>query len=216
MKRRVILLGPPGSGKGTIARELETQTGLKHFSSGKILRREVSQETQTGRYVKRLLEQGEFVPDEVVFGVMESRLDGVVLEHGFILDGFPRNLEQARRLDQWLESKGRPLETVLLLKCSEGVLLERLTERRICPNCGKIYHLRAMPPGNAGRCDICGENLERREDDSIAVARHRLEIYEQKTEPLIRFYEGEKKLHEIDSNQPVERVARAASEILLR
>src|SRR5881398_1429373 len=146
MKRRIILLGPPGSGKGTIAARLQQEFGLDHVSSGHLLRREVENGSAIGQRAKWFLEKGESVP----------------LDHGFMLDGFPRTLSQARALDEWLAARNAPIEAVILYDCDLAIVLDRITGRWSCPKCGRVYHIYSVPPKVAGICDDCPVKLTQR------------------------------------------------------
>jgi adenylate kinase len=201
MKRRIALLGPPGSGKGTIAIRLQEEFGFVHVSSGHWLRREIENGTPIGRQVQVFLDKGELVPDELVLSFMEQRLETELQRPGFILDGFPRTLGQAKALDRWLSGRGAGLEMVLFCDCSEPVILDRITGRRVCSRCGRGYHIRGMPPKVAGQCDDCGSSLIQREDDTEPVVRNRLMVYSRLTKPLINYYEQQGKLAVLDATQ---------------
>lgn len=202
MKRRIVLLGPPGSGKGTIAVRLQEQFGLCHVSSGHWLREEIQKGTAIGCQARVFLDRGELVPDEIVLAFMERRLEPELRGSGFVLDGFPRTLPQATALDVWLSERQAPIEAVLLCDCSEPVILDRITGRRVCPNCGRGYHIRTMPPRVAGRCDVCQVVLVQREDDTEPVVRRRLQVYSRQTEPVIGYYERQGKLRRVDAALP--------------
>jgi adenylate kinase len=208
MKRRIILLGPPGSGKGTIAAQLQRESGLAHVSSGHLLRQEEERGSAVGKSAKVFLEKGELVPDETVLELMGGWLQSAPLDRGFMLDGFPRTLAQAKALDQWLAARNAPIEAALLYACDLAVVLDRVTGRQSCPQCGRVYHFRSMPPNVPGLCNDCGIALVERADDSEAVMRKRFEIYASQTEPLADYYERQAKLVVIDaSKSPQERLA---------
>ena len=189
MKRRVVLLGPPGSGKGTVAEKLEKRFGLEHLSTGQWFRNEMEEHTVLGEHVRGYVERGELVPDTLVVGLLEHWLTPTLIAKGYLFDGFPRTRKQAEALDRFCADKSAPLDVVLYLDCPEEVLLERMTGRRVCSNCGKVYHVRAFPPRNAGKCDSCGGELIQRTDDVEAVVRNRLERYKRITEPLVDYYQ---------------------------
>ena len=188
MKRRIVLLGPPGSGKGTIAGKLETEFKLVHVSSGQWFRREMEAGTQLGETAREYIERGELVPDEIVLDLIERWLTPDLIKNGYLLDGFPRTRPQAEALDRFCAEKAAPLEVVLYLHCPEEVILERITGRRVCLSCGKIYHVRSLPPVSAGICDVCGSPLTQRADDTEEVVRTRLVFYQKVTEPLVDYY----------------------------
>lgn len=192
MKRRVVLLGPPGAGKGTQARVLALRLGVPHVSTGDLFRWHVSQETPLGRKAREYLERGLLVPDEITVSMVAEKMDG----RGFVLDGFPRNLAQARALEEILRRRGEELDAALLLEVPEEELVERLSGRRVCAVCGRNYHLRFQPPPG-GRCSCGGELLER-EDDREEVVRRRIRVYREETSPLVEFYEGRGKLIRVD------------------
>jgi adenylate kinase len=204
MKRRIILLGPPGSGKGTIAAQLQKELGLAHVSSGHLLRQEAESGSSVGLRAKWFLEKGELVPDETVLGFMSHWMQSAPLDRGFILDGFPRTPAQAMALDKWLAAGNTPIELVLFYACDLAVALDRITGRQSCPKCGRVYHVRSMPPKVPGRCNDCGLALIERADDSEAVMRKRFEIYANRTEPLVRYYDRQGKLVVIDASKPPE------------
>lgn len=214
MKCRVILLGPPGSGKGTVAAQLQTNFGFVHISSGNWLRREIELGTAIGQRVKLFLEKGDLVPDQLVLEFMEQRLAAELSRPGFLLDGFPRTLGQAEALDQWLGSRKLPVQAVILFQCSETVILDRITGRRVCVNCARVYHMRNHAPRAAGRCDVCGGELIQREDDTERVLRRRLDLYTRQTEPLMAYYRAQGKLKEVDSSGLAETTYAAAVQAL--
>jgi adenylate kinase len=189
-QRNVILLGGPGSGKGTQAERIVAQFGMPHISTGEMLRAAVAQGTAMGLAAQKSMEAGALVPDEVVIGVVRDRLAEADAQDGFLLDGFPRTIEQAEHLDAMLAEAGRAVTHVILLDVPEDELVQRLAGRRLCKGCGKGYHVVFDPPRAEGVCDVCGAGLYQRSDDNEATVRNRLGVYRAQTEPLVGYYEG--------------------------
>jgi adenylate kinase len=184
----VILLGPPGAGKGTQAKRLLADYGAPQISTGDILREEARKGTELGSQAKKLMDAGKLVPDEVVVGIVEGRLQAPDCKTAFVLDGFPRTIPQAESLDAALGRSGRKIEHVLSLEVPESDIVERISGRRSCPKDGSVYHVVANPPQRAGLCDKCGTALIQRDDDREDKVKERLAIYARQTEPLKAFY----------------------------
>lgn len=208
-KRAVILLGPPGSGKGTQAKEVVKVLGVPHLSTGDMFRDHVARGTELGLKAKPIMERGELVPDDIVLGMVEERISAPDCAAGFLFDGFPRTLAQAEKLDQLLARRnfGRPL--VLHIGVEYDALFRRLTGRRTCSVGGEIYNIYDRPPRVPGRCDHDGGELIQRPDDREDVIRERLAAYERQTRPLIDYYRRQGALVDVDGGQPVEAVTRA-------
>jgi adenylate kinase len=185
----VILLGAPGAGKGTQAERISARFGLPHISTGDMLRAAVAQGTEMGLAAKEFMDAGALVPDDVVIGVVRDRLAESDAVEGFLLDGFPRTIEQAESLDAMLTEAGRSVTEVLLLVVPETELVDRLAGRRLCKSCGKGYHVRFDPPRQEGVCDACDGELYQRDDDNETTVRNRLVVYRRQTEPLVDYYE---------------------------
>ncbi|MCX7847860.1 MAG: adenylate kinase, partial [bacterium] len=201
---RVILLGPPGAGKGTQAVSLSQATGLPHISTGDMFRAALKEGTALGREAKKYMEKGELVPDEVVVAMVRERIQQADCARGFILDGFPRTLQQARKLDETLAGAGQGIDVVLNMVCSTGTILQRLTGRRVCRVCGAIFHVQNMPPKVAGVCDACGGELYQRDDDKEETIMNRLEVYHRATSGLIEYYRERGVLREVNADAPRE------------
>jgi len=184
----IVLLGAPGSGKGTQAERIAPAFDLPHISTGDILRGAVKAGTELGRTAKRFMDAGELVPDEVVIGIIRERLGEPDTAAGFMLDGFPRTLEQATALDEMLAGAGRALRFVLLIDVPEEELVQRLAGRRACRSCGRGYNVVFDPPRVEGVCDACGGDLFQRDDDNEDTVRNRLTVYRSQTEPLVGYY----------------------------
>jgi len=185
---RIILQGPPGSGKGTIANILIEMYQIPTITTGDILRDEVTRGTEIGKLAKAYMDRGELVPDEVVTRIVEERLSQPASKEGFILDGYPRNQNQAESLDRILRRLGVKLDCVLNIVVEDEELIRRLTTRRICSDCGAIYNLLNKPPKVEGICDICGGKVIQRDDDKEEVIRRRLEVYKKQAEPILELY----------------------------
>lgn len=216
MKRRVVLLGPPGAGKGTVAAKLESQFQLEHVSSGEWLRREIASGSELGLEVEKHLSQGELVPDEIAVGLIKHWLTPDVLSKGFLCDGFPRTVRQGKALDAFCDEQNAPLDAVFYLDTPEEVILRRITNRRVCENCGRTYHLQWMPPKRAGICDACGTSLIQRADDVEDVVRKRLAFYHELTEPLVEYYRSRGKLVSLNAALGSEAAAAEAAAVLAR
>jgi adenylate kinase len=186
----LILLGPPGVGKGTQAKLLIEKFGIPQISTGDILRAAVKDQTPMGIKAKGYMDSGALVPDAVVIGIVEERLAQDDCQKGFILDGFPRTVAQADALGQVLKGLGHSIDHVISLSVDKAELLKRLTGRRACPKCGAVYHVDYAPPKAAGICDACSADLFQREDDKEATILHRLAVYEEQTTPLIDYYQN--------------------------
>ena len=189
-QRNVVLLGAPGAGKGTQAERIVAAFGLPHISTGEMLRAAVAQGTEMGAAAQKFMEAGALVPDEVVIGVVRERLAEADAQQGFLLDGFPRTLEQAERLDAMLAEAGRSVSLVILIAVPEEELVERLAGRRLCRGCGKGYHVIFDPPRQEGVCDVCGSELYQRSDDNETTVRNRLHVYSEQTAPLVGYYDA--------------------------
>jgi adenylate kinase len=202
----VAFLGPPGAGKGTQARELACEWGVVHLATGDMLREAMAAGTPLGRAAKGYYDRGELVPDDVIVGMIEERLRHAEAPRGFILDGFPRTIPQAEALDRLLKDLGVTLDRVVFFEVPESELLRRLTGRRLCRACGTPFHLVAAPSRRDGVCDRCGGELYQRADDSEATVRHRLQVYERQTAPLLDYYRRRDRLAELDGTGDVEAI----------
>lgn len=185
---KIVLLGPPGAGKGTQGVVLSRNYNIAHISTGDILRESVKNGTALGKKAKSYMDKGELVPDEVVTGIVVERLAQNDTKKGFILDGFPRTLKQAEDLDKELKKISSDIDMVLYFEIPESVAIERLTGRRVCRKCGANYHIKNIRPKKEGICDKCGAELFQRPDDTIETVRNRLKVYEDQTRPLIEYY----------------------------
>lgn len=206
---RVIFLGSPGAGKGTQAAVLKDRYGLAHISTGDILRENVRSGTALGKAAKGYMDSGGLVPDDVIIAMMRERLQEPDCRGGFILDGFPRTVPQAEALDRLLKEMGINLDGVILFEVPKQLVIDRLTGRRVCGSCGEIYNVRFKNTGTPGICDRCGGELTQRDDDREEVVIRRLEVYEEQTAPLIRYYEEQGRLIRVDAGQEGGRVVAA-------
>lgn len=197
----LVFLGAPGAGKGTQAHYVSKELGIPQISTGDILREAVRKGTTLGQAAKAKMDEGELVPDEVVCGIVEERINEPDCSKGFILDGFPRDLPQAEFADRMLETSGRGRPLVIDIVVDEDLLMKRLTGRRTCATCGEIYNIHFSPPKTDGVCDKDGGKLLQRADDNEETIRHRLVAYENQTRPLIDYYRGKKLLAEVDGNR---------------
>jgi adenylate kinase len=210
----IILLGPPGAGKGTQAEKIVAERDLTYISTGAILRSAVKAESTLGRKVRQFMDQGRLVPDELVVEIVKDRLMEPDCANGALLDGFPRTVVQAVFLDKVLPGIQSGIDRVLSIEVNEEELIERLTGRRVCSDCGANYHIKFKPPKVRNVCDQCGGDLYQRDDDSLGTVKERLEVYKSQTEPLIKFYEEQGVLSTIDGNQDIDTVFKQVDSIL--
>jgi len=212
----IVLLGGPGSGKGTQAKKLTEKLGIPQISTGDIFRAAVKEGTPMGRKAKEYMDKGELVPDSVVVGVVEERLTKPDLEKGYMLDGFPRTLPQAQALENILGAQGKSVEHAILVDVPDEELVKRLSGRRTCRNseCGAMFHVMFNPSKKDGICDKCGSELYQRDDDSEATIRERLTVYNSQTAPLINYYDGKKVLRRVDGVGAIDQIYASIERVL--
>lgn len=211
---RIILMGPPGAGKGTQAEYLVEHYNIPHISTGDMFRAAIKNQTQLGLKAKEYMDSGALVPDEVTIGIVAERLAQADCANGFLLDGFPRTVAQADALSKILNDLNTALDGIINIEVDEKTLLERLTGRRICEQCGATYHTVFNPPTQEGICDKCGGELYQRSDDNLETAQNRLKVYNAQTEPLIAYYSEQGLLKRIQGDQPIEQVFRDIVNVL--
>ena len=210
----IVLLGPPGAGKGTQAKSLSSELRLRHISTGDILRLAIKQKSPLGKEAKKYVEAGELVPDNLVTKMVIERLSSNDVKNGFILDGFPRNVNQAKDLDDFLSSRASLDYLTLYLDVSDKILIQRLSGRRICQMCQAVFHRMNMPPKKEGVCDFCAGELYQRPDDTEATIRNRLEVYKRATRPVVDYYSKNKRLVRIDAGGEAQVVLQEMLKIL--
>ncbi len=212
---RLIFLGPPGIGKGTQAKLLAERHSLAHLSTGDMFRSVISRNTDLGTFAKSFMDKGKLVPDDVVLGMVNDRLREDDTAGGYIFDGFPRTVPQAEGLKKLLKELGQSIDHVLALEGDDTVLVERLSSRRTCLDCGKIINLIFSPSKVSGQCDDCGGELFQRNDDKPKVIQKRLDVYEEQTEPLVNYYERKALLRRVDGVGSVHEVAERIDKYLI-
>lgn len=203
---RIILLGPPGCGKGTQAERVAAKVGISRLTTGEMLREAVREGTALGKVAKQYLDNGTLVPDEVIVGLMREHMTAPVSRAGFLLDGFPRSLGQAKALDVALHESGQSIDHVVVFDAPETEIVRRLAGRRECGQCGAGYHVEFGPPATQGQCDRCGGKLVQRSDDNEATIRRRLQVYADSTAPLVDFYQVRGLTRRLDAVGTVEAV----------
>ncbi|MFN2557423.1 MAG: adenylate kinase [Nitriliruptorales bacterium] len=211
---RLVLVGPPGAGKGTQAARISDEYAIPHIATGEMLRENVRQETELGKQAKRYMDKGELVPDELIVDMVRERLAGSDGEDGFILDGFPRTVPQAQALDDVLAELDQPLDVVVRMTIGEDEVLRRITGRRVCEDCGQIYHVETDPPEQEGVCDECGGDLFQRDDDTEEIVRERLAAYREQTQEVVSFYEDRGLLRDVDAEGKVDEVTERIFDVL--
>ncbi len=210
----LIFLGPPGAGKGTYAKRVVEKYSIPHISTGDIFREAIAKGTELGKKVQDIVNSGNLVPDELTNALVEERLQQPDCDKGFILDGYPRTLNQAQALDNMLTRMGRVLTGALYFEVDEETVVQRISTRRVCSKCGKVYNLITLPSKVEGICDDCGGHLIQRDDDKEDVVRGRFRVYIEKTSPLIEYYRNQNKLFTLDGRKSVEEVMKMLFNIL--
>ncbi|MFJ4283657.1 adenylate kinase [Streptomyces massasporeus] len=214
---RIVLVGPPGAGKGTQAAFLARNLSIPHISTGDLFRANISRQTELGKLAKSYMDAGNLVPDEVTIAMAKDRMEQPDAENGFLLDGFPRNVSQAEALDELLEAESMQLDAVLDLEVPEDEVVKRIAGRRICRNdSSHVFHVTYKQPAKDGVCDVCGGELYQRDDDSEETVRTRLEVYHTQTEPIIDYYKAQGLVVTISALGKVEDVTTRAMEALKR
>jgi len=208
---RLLFFGPPGAGKGTQAKRVAKEFDVVHISTGDILRDAVSKGTELGKKAKAIMDRGELVSDEIMNSLVKEKLEEL---DSFILDGYPRTLDQAKFLDQATKELKKEIDAVVLIDVSEEEIVKRISNRRVCPNCGKVYNLITLKPKEDEKCDVCGTKLIQRDDDKEEVVRERYKVYKKNTEPVIEYYRKNNKIITIDGAQNVEDVTKELFNIL--
>ena len=199
---KIVLLGPPGAGKGSLAALVKENIGIAHLSSGDMLREEMKKGSILGLEIKSLIEKGALVSDELITKLVEQKVTGDLRNSkGYFLDGFPRTTQQAQDLDRILANVGQSIDFVLCMDASLDVILTRLAGRRVCRKCGTVFHIKNKPPKVTGVCDQCGGELYQRSDDNEETIRKRMQVYESSTKPIIDYYTAQGKLRKIDGNK---------------
>ena len=212
---RIVLVGPPGAGKGTQAAFLAKNLGIPHISTGDLFRANISRQTELGKLAKSYMDKGELVPDEVTIAMAKDRMEQPDAKNGFLLDGFPRNVKQAEALDEMLRTEGMKLDAVLDLEVPEEEVVKRIAGRRVCRNdSAHVFHVSYKPAKQEGVCDVCGGELYQRDDDSEETVRKRLEVYHTQTEPIIDYYKSQGLVVTISALGKVEDVTQRAMEAL--
>jgi adenylate kinase len=208
---RLLFFGPPGAGKGTQAKKVAKEFDIVHISTGDILRDAVSKGTELGKKAKAIMDRGELVSDEIMNRLVKEKLEEL---DSFILDGYPRTLDQAKFLDQATKELKKEIDAAVLIDVSEEEIVKRISNRRVCPNCGKVYNLISLKPKEDEKCDVCGTKLIQRDDDKEEVVRERYKVYKKNTEPVIEYYRKNNKIITIDGAQNVEDVTKELFNIL--
>lgn len=210
----LVLMGLPGAGKGTQADKIVSKYNIPHISTGDMFRAAIKDGTELGLQAKSFMDQGALVPDEVTIGIVRERLSKPDCDNGFLLDGFPRTVAQAEALEAMLADLNKKIDFVINIDVDQSILMERLTGRRICKDCGATYHLVFNPPANEGVCDRCGGELYQRADDNADTVQNRLEVNIQQTKPLLDFYEGKGYLRNINGQQEISTVFTEVEQLL--
>ena len=208
---RLLFFGPPGAGKGTQAKRVAKEFDVVHISTGDILRDAVSKGTELGKKAKAIMDRGELVSDEIMNSLVKEKLKEL---DSFILDGYPRTLDQAKFLDQATKELKKEIDAAVLIDVSEEEIVKRISNRRVCPNCGKVYNLITLKPKEDEKCDVCGTKLIQRDDDKEEVVRERYKVYKKNTEPVIEYYRKNNKIITIDGAQNIEDVTKELFNIL--
>ncbi|ARC83698.1 adenylate kinase family protein [Clostridium argentinense CDC 2741] len=211
---KIILLGPPGAGKGTQAKSISNKYSIPHISTGDIFRKNISEKTPLGIEAKSYIDKGHLVPDKLTIDIVQDRLEQEDCKSGFLLDGYPRTVNQAESLKNFLKEKGEELDTALLIAVPKEYIIDRMTGRRVCLSCGASYHVKFNPTKVEGKCDICGSVVIQRDDDCEETVNERLEIYDAQTQPLIDYYKEQGLLSEVDGTQAINDVFKNISGIL--
>ena len=212
---KIVLLGPPGSGKGTQAKVLQEQLDIVHLSTGEMLRTALAQGTQIGQQAKTIMDKGMLVPDDLIINLIGQRIEYPDCKNGFILDGFPRTVNQAQGLDTILAQRGMTLDLVIEIVVDEQELIQRLSQRLTCAQCGAIYHEQSNRPHHENKCDVCGaEKLQRRSDDNIETIKTRLAQYQEQTAPILPYYDTKNLLKSINGIATIENVKHQINQIL--
>ena len=211
---KIVLLGPPGAGKGTQAKSISNRYSIPHISTGDIFRKNISEETPLGIEAKRYMDNGQLVPDEVTINMVKDRLTWEDCKNGYLLDGFPRTVAQAEALEEFLAGRNEELDTALCIEVPKDFILERMTGRRVCLQCGASYHIKFNPPTKEGVCDVCGSEVVQIKDDVEETVKERLEVYERQTQPLIDFYKTKNLLSTVDGTKAINEVFESICELL--
>jgi len=210
----LVLLGPPGAGKGTQATKIAEKYNIPHISTGDIFRKNVKEGTPLGKKAQEYMSKGELVPDDLVIELVEDRLTEEDCKGGFLLDGFPRTVYQAEKFDVYLKEKNSAIDKVLDIDVEKDILIDRMIGRRVCKNCGATYHVKNMPPKKEGICDVCGGEIYQRVDDTLETVSNRLQVYLEQTSPLIDYYEKAGNIAHVNGAGALDKVFSKIVEVL--